>query len=73
LVHTANLLEVMAAIQKHLGRLKGWADRNHTKQSKDKCKVMHLEWMKPLLWDRLGTDWLWSSSVKKTLVDHKLR
>lgn len=63
----------MAAIQKHLGRLEGWADRNHKKQSEDNCKVVHLEWMKPLHWYRLGTDWLWSSSVEKTLVGHKLK
>lgn len=72
-MHAANLLEGMATIQKHLGRLEGWAHRNRKKQNKDKCKVVHLEWMKLLHWSRLGTGWLWTTSVWKTLVDHKLK
>ena len=37
-----DMLEGRAANQGYLGRLEGWACRNLTKLSKDKCQVLHL-------------------------------
>lgn len=36
------MLECRAAIQRTLGRLEEWTDRNLMKFTKDTCKVLHL-------------------------------
>ena len=43
-----SMLEGSAAIQGDLGRLKKWADRNVTKFSKSKCKVLPMGWNNPV-------------------------
>jgi len=59
--------EGCAAIQRDLGRLEKWADRNILKFDKEKCKVLHLGRNPPRHQDVLGGSWLASSSAKKTL------
>lgn len=43
-----NVLEGSAALQGDLGRLEKWADRNLTKFSKSKCKVLPMGWNNPV-------------------------
>ncbi|KAK4825140.1 hypothetical protein QYF61_024120 [Mycteria americana] len=52
-------LEGRPAIQRDLGRLEGWAYRNRTKFSKDKCKVLFVGRKSPWQGYRLGGEALW--------------
>ncbi|KAJ7406398.1 hypothetical protein BTVI_65648 [Pitangus sulphuratus] len=71
----ANTPESCAIIQKDLGRLERWAEKNCLKLNKDKCRVLHMGKNKPMQQYRLEADLLESSSVEKglgVLVDNKL-
>lgn len=48
-----NILEGKIAIQRDLGKLETWADRNFVKFNKGKSKVLWLEWSNPLQWYEL--------------------
>ncbi|TRZ09454.1 hypothetical protein HGM15179_017652 [Zosterops borbonicus] len=56
-----------AALQKGLGRVERWAERNCVKFNKGKCRVLHLGKNNPGHHNRLGADQLGSSSVGKDL------
>ncbi|GAB0203498.1 mitochondrial enolase superfamily member 1 [Grus japonensis] len=63
----ADTPEGCAAIQQHLDRLESWAERNHVKFNKGKCRVLHLGKNNLRHQYRLGVDLLGSSSVEKDL------
>ncbi|KAJ7406477.1 hypothetical protein WISP_133541 [Willisornis vidua] len=64
-----NTSESCAAIQKDLGRMERWAEKNCFKFSTGKCRVLHVEKSNPRHQDRLGSDLL--KSDLGVLVDKK--
>ncbi|GAB0185510.1 mitochondrial enolase superfamily member 1 [Grus japonensis] len=70
----ANTPEGCAATQQDVDRLENWAERNHMKFNKGKCRVLHLGQNNPKHQYRLGVDLLGGSSAEKdlgVLVDNK--
>ncbi|PKU37910.1 rna-directed dna polymerase from mobile element jockey-like [Limosa lapponica baueri] len=63
----ADTPEGCAAIQRDLGRLESWAERNLMKFSKGKCRVLHLGRNNPKNQSRLGADLLEGTSEEKDL------
>jgi len=59
------LLEGKAAMQRHLGRLRKWADRELTKFNKGKCRVLHPGENMSKYQYRLGANQLERSFVKR--------
>ncbi|TRZ26650.1 hypothetical protein HGM15179_000421 [Zosterops borbonicus] len=66
--------ECCAALQKDFDRLERWAERNHLKFNKGKCRVLHLGKNNPLYQHRLEADLLESSCEEGPgdSVDNKL-
>jgi len=67
--------EGCAAIQRDLGRLESWAERNFLKFNRGNFRVPHLGRNNPMHQYRLGADLLQSSSVERdlgVLVDDRL-
>ncbi|KAJ7406710.1 rna-directed dna polymerase from mobile element jockey-like [Willisornis vidua] len=63
----AHTLECCAALQKDLYMLEGWAEKNHLKFNKSKCRVLSLGKNNPMHQYRLGANLLESKSVEKDL------
>ncbi|TRZ14256.1 hypothetical protein HGM15179_012859 [Zosterops borbonicus] len=71
----ADTSECWAAPQKDPDGLERWAEKNHLKFNKGKCRVLHLGRKKPMDQYRLETNLLENSSVEKdlgVLMDNKL-
>ncbi|CAM4409115.1 unnamed protein product [Caretta caretta] len=64
----ANTLEDRAKIQRDLDKLENWAIDDKMKLIKDKCKVLHLWKKNQIHKDRMGDNWLVSSTAEKDLV-----
>ncbi|PKU41650.1 hypothetical protein llap_8044 [Limosa lapponica baueri] len=71
----ADTPESCTSIQRDLGRLESWAERNLMKFNKGKCRVLHLGRNNPKNQYRLWADLLESSSEEKdlgVLVDNRV-
>ncbi|GAB0176105.1 cAMP-dependent protein kinase inhibitor alpha [Grus japonensis] len=67
LVGVTDTPEGHADIQRDLGRLEKWADRNLMQFNKGNCKVLQLGRNNPRHWYMLGADQLESSFAEKVL------
>lgn len=76
LIRKVDVSEGRATLQQDLDRLEDRVHKNLMKFNKDKCKVLCLGSHSPGVQHRLGSTWLGTSSMKKSLevlVDSKLR
>lgn len=59
--------EGRTAVQRRLGKLKDWADKNYMRLNKDKCESLYLGWNNPKQKYRLQCDCLGCCSAKNDL------